>query len=81
MFSHPANSTGTARPWRLAVAHGVLALGLTVSNVADACSLDALLRLPLECLLELHIGAQRDSKGAGAQPPCGRPNCRAAHAA
>ena len=44
-----------------------LALGPTASSVADACTLDALLRLPLERLLELRIGAARALQDTGAQ--------------
>ena len=43
------------------MAHGVLALGLTAPGMADAHTLDALLRLPLERLLKLEISAQRTS--------------------
>lgn len=44
-----------------------LVLGLTAGGVADACTLDALLRLPLERLLQLTIGAQ---PGQQAGHPC-----------
>lgn len=64
----------TSRPCRRALANGMLALGLTASGMADACTLDALLRLPLERLLELRIGAQRLSHGAGPEPTHGLPN-------
>jgi hypothetical protein len=49
-------------PWRRAVQHGVLALGLAASSVADAYTLDALLRMPLERLLQLTISAKRASQ-------------------
>lgn len=67
--------------WRRAVVHAVLVLGLTVSGVADACTLDALLRLPLERLLELRIGAQRVSQGAVASPARGQAHPGAPHVA
>ena len=37
-------------------------LGLALSGVADACTLDALLRLPLERLLELTIRVRHASQ-------------------
>ena len=81
MFSEPRNSTGTSRPWRRAVAHGVLALGLTVSGVVDACTLDALLRIPLERLLELRIDAQQLPRGPGVEPTRGPSDRRGTHVA
>ena len=66
---HHGSLITASRSWRGALVHGVLALGLTVSSVADACTLDALLRLPLERLLELRIGAQQLPQGAGPNPP------------
>ena len=56
-----AVAAGTTRPRRRAVLHRALvlalalALGPAASGVADACTLDVLLRLPLERLLELRI--------------------------
>lgn len=47
------------RDWRLSLQCAVLAAGLVASGVADACTLDALLRLPLEQLLELRVGQPR----------------------
>jgi hypothetical protein len=47
------------RDWRLSLQCAVLAAGLSASGVADACTLDALLRLPLEQLLELKVGQSR----------------------
>ncbi len=73
--------TRPVRPWRRALAHGVLAMGLSVAGVADACTLDALLRLPLERLLELKIGAQQCSLGIGPQPNSGLPIHGGTHAA
>lgn len=45
--------------------HALLALCLALSGVADACTLNALLRLPLERLLELNIGVQRVAQDSG----------------
>ena len=70
----------TAWPWRRAVRHGVLALGLAASGVADACTLDALLRLPLERLMELTITrALQDPRAATHQAPV-TPVDRSSHA-
>ena len=44
---------------RRVVQHGLLALGLVTSTWADAYTLDALLRLPLERLLQLQITPRR----------------------
>ena len=52
---------GTRRSYR-PLRHGVLMLGLALSGVADACTLDALLSLPLERLLELTIRVQHASQ-------------------
>ncbi len=79
-FVAPA-SAGTTRPWRRALMHGLLAMALTVSGVADAYTLEGLLRLPLERLLELRIDAQRVSQGAGPRPSRSLPTPGDTHAA
>ena len=59
--------------WRRAVQHGLLALALAASGGADACTLDALLRLPLERLLQLDIAVRRVSRNASfcaLEPQC-----------
>lgn len=53
----------TAREQRQALYCAVLAAGLATSGMADACTLDALLRLPLEQLLELKVGQRGCSPG------------------
>lgn len=53
---------------RLGLQCAVLVAGLTISGIADACTLDALLRLPLEQLLELKVGQPGCSPG---QPTAG----------
>ena len=51
-------SRGNRRRHR-AVQHALLTLGLAASGWADACTLDALLRLPLEQLLRLDVAPRR----------------------
>jgi hypothetical protein len=46
----------TAWDWCRSLQCALLAAGLAASGVADACTLDALLRMPLEQLLELKVG-------------------------
>ena len=50
---------------RRAVQHALLALGLAASGWADACTLDALLHLPLEQLLRLDISPRRAARNGG----------------
>jgi hypothetical protein len=52
-----------AREQRQALYCALLAAGLVTSGMADACTLDALLRLPLEQLLELKVGQRGCSPG------------------
>jgi hypothetical protein len=68
-----------ARKQRRALYCAVLAAGLAASGVADACTLDALLRLPLEQLLELKVGQPGCSPGqstAGMPKPQSVPGSR-----
>lgn len=62
----------------------VLALALTLgpaaAGVADACTLDALLRLPLEHLLELRVGTPRLLQDTGPQRKRGLRRQEATHA-
>ncbi|WP_298232984.1 hypothetical protein [uncultured Azohydromonas sp.] len=56
------------RDWRLSLLCALVAMGQAASGVADACSLDTLLRLPLEQLLELKIGPSSCSPGPSTSP-------------
>jgi hypothetical protein len=51
---------------RRAVQHAALALGLLCSCGTEALTLDALLRLPLERLLQLHIAGRAAALAPGA---------------
>ena len=75
-------SVATGRPGRCrrALHHGVLALALACSGAAEAYTLDALLRLPLERLLALRIDAQRLPQAGGVQPAHGVVATRGTHA-
>ena len=53
---------------RRAVQHAVLALGLAASGWADACTLDALLRMPLEQLLRLDVALRRLAQNGSGHP-------------
>ena len=53
---------------RRAVQHALLALGLAASGWADACTLDALLHLPLEQLLRLDVAPRRLARNGGGHP-------------
>ena len=48
----------TRPAWRMAQ-HAMLAAALLTANTAEAWTLDALLRLPLEHLMELKVTVQR----------------------
>ena len=66
----PCNPVGHGnRRRRRAVQHGLLALGLAASGWADACTLDVLLRLPLEQLLRLDVAPRRVSRHGGGGVP------------
>ena len=54
---------------RRAVQHALLALGLAASGWADACTLDALLRLPLEQLLRLDVTSRRVARNSSGHVP------------
>jgi hypothetical protein len=62
-------SVSISPPWpgrgigstRRVLQHGLLALGLLCSSGSEALTLDALLRLPLERLLELQVAVRRTS--------------------
>ena len=58
-----------ARRRRRAVQHAVLALGLAISGWADACTLDTLLRLPLEQLLRLDVTPRRVARNSSGHVP------------
>ena len=47
---------------------GLLTLGLAASGWADACTPDALLRLPLEQLLRLNVALRLVSRNGGDAP-------------
>jgi hypothetical protein len=75
------DGSNTTRPggWRRRAAAGLLALGLTFPGVTHPYSLEQLLRLPLERLLQLKISAQpvaqtpnRDASTARGLPAAGR---------
>jgi hypothetical protein len=59
---------------RRGLACAVLAIGLVVGNLAQAFTLDALLRLPLEQLLELKVSDHRaEPPRVAVAAPRGRP--------
>ena len=62
-----------ARPWRARLAPCVLAATLAVPGAAHPYSLDALLRMPLDRLLQLQVAPLRAALGDG-------PNARVAQA-
>jgi len=60
----PSRRLGGAGTWQRVARHAVLALGAVAMGAADACTLDALLRLPLERLMELRVTAPHMVQGA-----------------
>ena len=52
-------SCGSRPAWRRRLAYVLLVLSLSLSGVAEAYTLEALLRLPLERLMQLTISARR----------------------
>ena len=71
---HLLNTTvRRSRPWRARLAPCVLAATLAVPGAAHPFSLDALLGMPLERLLQLQVAPRRAALGDG-------PNARVAQA-
>jgi hypothetical protein len=71
-ISPPLPGRGKAGTRRV-LQHGVLALSLLCSRGAEALTLDALLRLPLERLLQLQVavrGAALPALECGMHRPC-----------
>lgn len=50
------------RPWRARMAPCVLAAALAAPGAASPCELDALLRMPLEQLLQLRVAPRRAAR-------------------
>ncbi len=53
------------RPWRARLAPGLIAAALAVPGAAHPYSLDALLQMPLERLLQLQITPRRAALATG----------------
>ena len=78
----PATTAPTTPPARRALRmralrHVLLCIGLVAPGWADAWTLDALMRLPLERLMELQVTPQRGADDRGACPrqaPCAAKN-------
>lgn len=66
---HPslAPSARRARPWRARLLPGVLAAALAAPQAAHPYTLDALLRMPLERLLQLEVTPRRAALTAAPQ--------------
>ena len=60
----PIGDSRRARAWRRMALHAVLTLGVLTAGTAEAWTLDALLQLPLERLMELRVTAQRTAQEA-----------------
>ncbi len=58
MRNTPKTDPHRARAWRRAAHHAVLATALLTASTVEAWTLDALLRLPLERLMELRVAVQ-----------------------
>lgn len=67
---HLLNTTvRRSRPWRARLAPCVLAAILAVPGAAHPFSLDALLGMPLERLLQLQVAPRRAALGDGPNAP------------
>lgn len=60
---HLDTTVRRARPWRARLALCLLAAGLAAPGAAHPYGLDALLRMPLERLLQLQVAPRRAALG------------------
>lgn len=72
VFLRACGHVAGLRGWRRRLAAGPLALALIFPGVAHPFSLDQLLRLPLEQLLQLQISPRRAACASGDAPRAAR---------
>lgn len=72
VFLRACGHVAGLRGWRRRLAAGPLALALTFPGVAHPFSLDQLLRLPLEQLLQLQISPRHVACAGGDTPRAAR---------